>query len=308
MPLLHHSGSHSKIATRSIRYCGKNDSAISTAACLLCVLSGTTSTSIQALEFQCEGPDDTRTLSVDIPGEEHLCEVAVTDAQTGIRDVKWYADSDSLFCSARGYEMRDKYEQSWNYTCSKWPDLNGIDGLSPSQRLILDQRLKVLTTQGLEAVPPFTITGLRAVASTPLNEEAGKLAFQFFRQEANGADTDFTEIIEDEVQSWRVITTVDSLLTQLNDIGPDGSALINGITADGDLRVHSTFTNDEDSLCYGSQILSSDSDSGDVTISTPHRYLCRSDSDEATTITGVRPDEPQAPEQQPEQPPELPPE
>ena len=291
MPLLHHWSLTSKRAMRFISNSKRSYSYTITAGGLLCVLTSTTSTSIHALEFQCETPGVTRNLSVDIPGNEHLCEVAVIDAQTGIRDVTWYADNDTLFCSARAYEMRDNYEQLWNYTCSKWPDLNGIDVLSPSQRLILDQRLKALIAQGREAQPPYTITGLRAVASTPLDKQAGKLAFQFFKSEAGGVESDFTELIDDEVQSWRVSATIDSLITQVDDVTSGGSVLINGIDVDGELRVHSTFTNVEGSLCYGSQTLKSTDNSGTVAISKPHRFLCRSDSPDSATVTGLQPEE-----------------
>jgi hypothetical protein len=104
----------------------------------------------------------------------------VTYEKSGERVVKWYASNDTLFCSARGYELRGKYENQWGYTCATLPNRDGIDLLSPTQRLILDQRLKALQEQGAGSVPELTITGVRAVASTPLDKTPSKIALQYW--------------------------------------------------------------------------------------------------------------------------------
>lgn len=109
--------------------------------------------SAQALEFQCEAAEDVRFLKVNIPGQEHLCEVSVTHERNNLREVQWHARNDTLFCSAKAYELRDNYENLWGYNCTAWPDRDGIDPLSPRQRLILDQRLKAPIAEGKNSAP-----------------------------------------------------------------------------------------------------------------------------------------------------------
>jgi len=53
-----------------------------------------------ATEFECSSDQETRLIRVDYPGFEHLCEVSVTKEDES-REVKWYADSDSSFCSVK---------------------------------------------------------------------------------------------------------------------------------------------------------------------------------------------------------------
>lgn len=234
-------------------------------------------TNAYALEFQCEVPGDTRYIRVDMPGEEHLCEVSVTYKETGVREVKWHASNDSLFCSARAYEMADKYENIWNYTCSSWPDRDGIDLLSPTQRLILDQRLRVLMDEGEQAEPPFIIQSIKATASTPLDKQPGKLALQFFTN--NG---DFTEIIDDQTYAWTVETTIVDLASQVEgDVSPE-FALINAIDESSTLEVYTQLI-ENDIDCYGSQLLSAIGETGDTEARSPHLYVCDSAAAEQTT-------------------------
>lgn len=229
------------------------------------------STPVMALEFECEIPNDTRYLKVEIPGEEHLCEVSVTYAQSGVREVKWYAQNDTLFCSARAYELRKKYEQAWNYTCTTWPDRDGIDKLSQSQRQILDQRLKSLMSVGQESTPAYRITGVKAVASTPLDNESGKLALQFFTDLG-----DFTEIVDDDSSAWTVLTTIDDMAAQVLSDVPVSSALVHSINDAGTLEVHTRLTDADSSECFGTQILTPVGSSGVVKARTPHRFICQS--------------------------------
>ena len=221
-----------------------------------------------AVEFQCEVPGDTRYIRVDIPGENHLCEVSVTHENTGVREVKWHADNDSLFCSARAYQMVEKYRSTWNYDCSAWPDRDGIDLLSPTQRLILDQRILSLATEGREAQPPFTIQSVKATASTPLDKQPGKLALQFFTNTG-----DFTEIIDDQTYSWKIETTIVDLASQINGGQPLEYALINAIDNSSTLEVFTQLTEDN-AACYGSQLLSTIGSTGTTQASSPHLYVC----------------------------------
>ena len=236
----------------------------------LAIVASAFSPNAIALEFECELPDNTRYIRIDMPGEEHLCEVSVTYANTGVRDVKWYANNDSLFCSAKAYELREKYENLWDYTCTTWPDRDGIDKLSQAQRSILDQRLKALRAQGLESNPPFSITAIRAVASTPLDKETGKLALQFFTK-----DGDFTEIIDDKVESWQVATTINRLTDQIESEPPVSSALIHAISEEGNLEVYTQLSNGSVDDCFGSQILTTTGNNGLVEARTPHLFVCQ---------------------------------
>jgi len=43
-----------------------------------------------------------------------LCEVSVT-LQNGERDVKWYANSNSTFCTEKTIELKTKYETQWGF-------------------------------------------------------------------------------------------------------------------------------------------------------------------------------------------------
>ena len=236
----------------------------------LVILASAFSSNATALEFECELPDETRYIRVDMPGEEHLCEVSVAYQNTGVRDVKWYANNDSLFCSAKAYELREKYENLWDYTCTTWPDRDGIDKLSQAQRSILDQRLKALRAQGPESDPPFSITAIRAVASTPLDNETGKLALQFFTE-----DGDFTEIIDDQVESWNVSTTINQMTDQIESEPPVSSALIHAISDDGNLEVYTQLSNGSVDDCFGSQILTTSGNNGLVEARTPHLFVCQ---------------------------------
>ena len=239
------------------------------ASCMACFILISPSVA-SALEFQCEIPNDTRYLRVEIPGEEYLCEVSVTYKESGVREVKWYARNDTLFCSAQAYNLRDRYEDTWNYTCTTWPDRDGIDKLSPSQRLILDQRLKSLIAQGDQATPAYTITGIRATASTPLDNQPGKLALQFFT-----SNSDFTEIIDDQSESWKISTTIESMASKIDEKQTIESALVHAIAEDGTLEIHTRLEGANSTECYGTQMLIPVGSNGELKARTPHRFVCQ---------------------------------
>jgi len=248
------------------------------------ILLSTNFSNAWALEFQCQMPNDIRFIRLDIPGEEYLCEVSVTIQATGKRDVKWYARNDSLFCSAKAYELRDKYEQLWNYSCTTWPDTNGVDKLSPAQRAILDQRLKTWISRGKNATPPYTINGVRAVASTPLDNQAGKLALQFFTNKG-----EFTELIDDKVEDWTVATTINELADQIESEIPVVSALIHAVSDEGSMEVYTNLTNEAGSDCYGTQILSPFGNDGQVTPLNPHLFVCQGYDPDRNAFTEAAP-------------------
>lgn len=225
------------------------------------------SSSAMALEFECQLPGDVRSLRVEIPGQERLCEVSVTHQINGKREVKWHARSDTMFCSAKAYELRDKYENLWGYSCEKLSDLNGIDRLSLSQREILDSLLKQSIQEASEAKPPYTIVSVKAVASTPLDNQAAKLAFQFFTSAGN-----FTKIVEDTVDNWSVVSTIDELQNQIDAKEKIDIALIHTINDQATLEVKTYHTDEQQQTCIGSQAITVDNN--DLVALNPHRFFC----------------------------------
>lgn len=245
--------------------------------CLL--VAGLLSTSAHALEFQCKLNSDVRYLRVDIPGENHLCEVSVKYEYTGERKVMWNADNDSLFCSARAYELSEKYENTWGFNCSKWPDHDGIDNLSPSQRAILDQQLKQLMNEGESAEEPFTVTAVKAVSSKLLDQDSGTLALQYFFSDG----TDRTELIADDGRSWKVFATIDELAAQITGTATVDSALISSITDGGALEVLTTVASSTPGQsCHGKQVLMA-GDDHTLQARTAHRFVCKASALSADT-------------------------
>jgi hypothetical protein len=227
--------------------------------------------SAMALEFECQLYSDIRYLRVDIPGEDHLCEVSVKYAYTDERKVMWYADNDSLYCSARAYELKDKYENNLQFKCAKWPDRDGIDELSPSHRAILDLQLKILMTKGESAEEPFRVTAVKAAASTPLDHHSGMLALQFFLSDGS----DQTQVIVDENDSWKIFANIDDMAAHVTGDAPVDAALITSITDGGALEVLTSLADGSDRNCQGHQVLMVGS-GNQISARTGHRFLCDS--------------------------------
>lgn len=257
----------------------------------------------QALEFQCELNGDVRQLSVLIPGEQHLCEVSVDYESTGERKVLWHADNDSLFCSAKAYALIGKYENEWGFSCAKWPDRDGVDELSATQRSILDLQLKkrmieeeivenpvsefaidaiaeadaqapvfvfASDGEGDGAEVPVSVLAVKATASTPLDQEPGALAIQYFLSDGS----DQTEIINIKGTSWSVFATIDNMANHVTGAQPVDTALISTITDGGALEIVTTMRADDGKLyCYGRQVLMPDANS-QLNPRTPHRIVC----------------------------------
>jgi hypothetical protein len=235
---------------------------------------------VQALEFECRLNAERRYIRVEMPGKDHLCEVEVS-YQTGEQRVLWYADNESLYCSAKAYELRKKYEDSWDFACNRWPDRDGIDSLSDRQRYILDVQTKSLMTTGESPEAPFTVVGVKAASSAPLNDYPGTLAVQYFLQDSEDESVrDLTQVIIDDGASWKVLTSVGSLL-EFIDTGDSSrveTALISAVTDSGAIEVStevkaSAAGADSRSACYGRQVLYAQ-DNGDLIARTPHRYVC----------------------------------
>lgn len=124
-----------------------------------------------ATEYECRAGDDIRYVRVDYPGVKHLCEVSVNSGRNN-REVKWYADVRSTFCSEKIVELVGKYRAQWGYSCEALPDHDGIDELSPRQRKYLDEIVK--TNRNTEYKDQnYTLLGTRAlVASMAITDTA----------------------------------------------------------------------------------------------------------------------------------------
>ncbi len=257
-----------------------------------------------ALEFECSKPDDRRFIHVDMPGESRLCEVSV-DYQGGRKEVLWYADHDTLFCSAKAYELRDKYSKQWNFDCTTWPDRDGIDQLSARNRYILDNQLKELMNslkRGAEgdnaksaenggtgngaADQPSTgderVVSVKTAVSETEDDQPGTLAVQYFIGPQGDGDEithDIIEVIVDEEDSWRVLSRIEQLADQIENTGgvEVDSAIITEVTETGLLKVSTAVSADDGSpasmpACQGEQYFSVSS--GDPIARSPHRLLC----------------------------------
>lgn len=231
--------------------------------------------SLQALatEYECKSGADVRYVRVDYPGLEHLCEVSVThDGKE--REVKWYADVDSTFCSTKIEELIGKYQNQWGYSCAEWPDHDGIDQLSPRQRKYLDKIVKNnLRTEYKKQ--SYTLLGTRALIGSFIAPSLGSdtsiasnlLAFQLFmgRDKQNSRDLladASSEIpvprisidndnqplpvanrlifVQDDGENYETLATLDDLSSVI-EVEKEGytldSVIIDSLNANGELNV-----------------------------------------------------------------------
>ena len=243
------------------------------------VVSAFAPLTVSAQEFECSIQGDKRYIRLELPGQEHLCEVSVTRLNNS-RQVMWYANNESLFCSAKIYELRDKYENQWGFNCTQWLDTDGIDKLSERHRTILDSELKKRIRFGLEASPPHRITGVKAVASNPINLAEGILALQYFMlDEGASKPRDITHVIFDDGSQWQSIAQLDTLSDYIDSAETEVntvivSALVHDITEAGVLSINTTLEdlNSSGSACQGSQMLLVSET--DIAPRSPHRVLC----------------------------------
>jgi len=233
----------------------------------------------QALEYECTNENDQRFISLDMPGEEHLCEVSVT-IKEGERDVKWYANSESAFCTEKTEELKGKYENLWGFNCTQWPDTDGIDALSKRHRVILDAELKKQIALGQKSKPSFVVKAVKASASKDNSDKLSLLALQFFSSTGDTLVEDVTHIIHDNGVSWFTHSRVKKLASYIPYIPGDteykvNSALISAIDNDGTIEV-STMVSDSNNQqnCYGAQTFLSNVD-GSLIPRAPHRFVCQ---------------------------------
>jgi len=232
----------------------------------------------QALEFECVSKRDTRFIRLELPGISNLCEVTVTHANND-RDVKWYANQDTMFCTEKTTELKNKYQDQWGYQCKTWPDHDGVSQLNRRQRIILDAELKFLIEAGKVDLTPFVVEGIKVAASQSSEYAQTTMAVQFFLHEpGTGATRDVTHVIRDDGVSWNTTSKIDSLANYIdaNDEYKINSALLSSVTDNGAMEVITVIdlleSSNTQSGCYGNQTLAPQD--GELVPRSPHRYIC----------------------------------
>lgn len=231
---------------------------------------------LQALEYECTAPGEQRFIRQEIPGENNLCEVSVT-LKNGERDVKWYANNDSTFCTEKTLNLKNKYENQWGFSCEKWPDTDGVDSLNKQQRVILDTELKKMIALGDTSNPPFKVKAVKATASASSTRQPSTLALQFFKSIDGVLIDDITYVIRDKGVNWYTEHRLQSLSSYIPSDAEHtvNSAFISTINDSGTIEVSTLVSkSDTQTACYGSQIFSTSND-GDLSPRTPHRFVCR---------------------------------
>lgn len=221
-------------------------------------------------------------MRVDYPGINHLCEVSVTKEGES-REVKWYADVESTFCSEKIDELIGKYVNQWNFSCDEWPDHDGIDDLSPRQRKFLDDivRQNRNTRHDQEE---YTLLGTRAltnsIALPGATEPNSLLAVQLFLglvrndSQNRASDSDTTQtgggqlsvanrliFVTDDGENQELLATLDDLNAVIN-LEEQGytldSVIIDSLHPNGELNVTTLVAapdDDPDAIpsCFGHQ-------------------------------------------------------
>ncbi len=247
-----------------------------------------------AEDFECQSNADWRYIRLEIPGREHLCEVTVTKKDNN-REVKWYANQNTIFCSEKLIELKNKHTNEWGYNCVSQPDQTGIDSLTRRQRAVLDAELKQLIELGKTASEPFVIGGLNAVANPPADEKSSMMVFQYFVADIlTGNQKDITQVIEDNGLSWRTVFRIDNLanFVDVQEGYRVNGALVSAISDVGTLDIitdidtsnsskqqvliNGDVTN-QDAQCFGSLKLEPQTDGG-LKPSTPHKLTCQATS------------------------------
>jgi len=234
-------------------------------------------------EFRCVIGAVERVVKLDFPGKQHLCEVAVTN-EDGVRDVKWFANNDSSFCSDKIVELVGKYRNQWNYTCEEIVPTPTQTELSERYQRVVDSLIKDATEEGLEAEIPFTVTATR-VRSTELEASSvNALVVQLFMNAVDESITtpvDRTYFIEDDGTQFRTKSVWSGLrhkVTLDDDNYLVDSARINATNGKGEIEVETLLqsANESDTAgqnCKGTQLLLT-TESGELSPIGQHRYTC----------------------------------
>ena len=246
---------------------------------------------VLAADYECQSTDERRDIRLEIPGREHLCEVTVTKDDNN-REVKWYANQNTLFCSEKLVELKNKHIKDWGFTCTAYPDQLGIQSLTKRQRIVLDAELKRLIQIGEKAEEPFVIGGLKAVSNQAADSSSSTMVFQYFIADIlTGNQQDITQIIIDNGLTWRTLSQIDNIanFVDVQEGYRVNGAMVAAVTDAGaldiitDIDITNTTTqlallgSDDPNLnaqCFGSLQLKP-RPGGRLEPSTPHRLTCQ---------------------------------
>lgn len=256
----------------------------------LCAAFGASGAS--ALGFDCAMSGDRRHLQLELPGEQHLCEVSVTRRADAERQVVWYADNDTVYCSERLDELAATYRAERGFDCVRWPDPSGVDALDGTARAALDAELRALRDALRSRGDGARLTGVRVLArdgdADGKARPAGASADlrQFFVRDPDGSVRTLLRFTDD---TGRTVST-DDLAASLS----HGAERIDGVWVDSLDEAETTLhvvtsgrppptpgapdapdTPDAGAsvTCRGAQTLSIAAD-GTLVPATPHRYGC----------------------------------
>ncbi len=246
---------------------------------LLVVAAGLASGAAQAADYTCEVPGDKRHLRLDIPGQQHLCEVSVTPAG-GERRVLWYADNSTLFCSDKTVELVQKYTEQWGFECSAWPTDDDLSELNNAQREQLDTLLRERRRRpdgGPDslrvAVGPVHFDGSRLIAVQWLGKSGERDALNVVIDSSGDQSTD--------ARPWQTVAYIENLISAIDQSEATVQrAIIQDIDRSGAVRlstvVESASGASDAPPCRGQQLFAIDPRQG-LTAVTPHRYSCAED-------------------------------
>ena len=239
---------------------------------ILCI--GNISAPASSADFTCAIPGDERHLRLDIPGEEHLCEVSVTP-KNGQRKVLWYANSNTVFCSEKTTELVTKYQQQWGFQCSSWPVEDDFTLLDLAQRRRLDLSLRDRRSRS-----DNDLTGLRVIMGPAHLDGSALIAVQWLADD--GRDDALNLFIDsgsrNDVANWETAASVQPLVSAIDTSGAIvRRALIDRIDASGAVVLSTVIESAEQPedapSCRGEQRFTINPD-GTLNALTPHRYSC----------------------------------
>lgn len=262
-----------------------------------------------ATEYECRAGQQIRQIRMDYPGYEHLCEVSVTKRDQ-LREVRWYANSVSTFCSEKIDELVAKHQSEWGFSCERLPDHDGLDNLTTRQRQFLDSLVR--QNRFVEAQEhELVLLGTRALVEqsepTIASAEGSLLAVQLFMARTGTQTTTLPEqdngqqseadaaatvsyssnslanrlvLVEDNGETYDTVATLEDL-NQLIRIDENGysldSAMIDNLDPNGNFEVSTLVAapgDNPDNLpsCYGLQRF--EKTTGGIQPVGKHEFVC----------------------------------
>jgi len=216
---------------------------------------------VLATEYECRSDQEIRHIRVDYPGFDHLCEVSI-NKEGGSRDVKWYADAASSFCSDKIVDLVKKHEDLWGFSCEQWPDYDGIDELSPRQRKFLDELVKSSRTterddaqtngdaeKSADLLAVQLFMGRVPSTSATANDDSASPALAAALAKKTPPMSNRVLLIRDDGKSYDTLVTQDNLneLIEINKAGYTlDSAMIDQIHPNGEVDVTTLVTAPDD--------------------------------------------------------------